>query len=609
MAFFNSAPQSLSVGQTPSHGSENLRGSPSRGDASSHAIRQANEMRVRSVEHDAGMDSNLHELWQFTPTTRRDGGKRWDLARRKFIPSDQETLKDLAKTLEEEISVKEQYKSLTSNKQKLVNELVAEHNERDRRYRWSYVYINTETSRLNSYMGLSQEITTRMEVIILRELQHQATTAGQPLRASSVGHAGLQSSRSPNGLRGGQPTFDGLGGQANHQHNIGNGPGLPRAPENRALVNAGAPTMHSQTHPQAQSPNYIYQQAPVHPPMHPQTNAPVHLQGPRPAQSAPQQHGHLQVHPQMQNSMPQTTNHAMPQGARVPAPQEQGIKGQASNNHGQNIPQMANNVPPMVGATNPRAGTFARSGDETRHPAQQASAPVYTRNGHETQAQGARFAAADRPQRERKLNATAPPPRVIQQDRRRTHLQEDSSVMTEDESLFDDDGYSSSVSSTDSIAKGSLHREKRYMRRDMGDRGYRCHYRKQGQKSHSHAGYPSGRVDIFPSASSHRQPESRRHRHTSHPSERPVTVHESKSDFRAPGLAELSMSANEASYRLMKVEENQKLMIDSLARLALSSHKPESRDHVERGVALRGIEHDMPLGRLFVLIIPTHGTI
>jgi hypothetical protein len=314
----------------------------------------------------------------------------------------------------------------------------------------------------------------------------------------------------------------------------------------------------------------------------------------------------------MQNPMPPEANYAMPQGVRFHETQDQGMhKGQATDKFAPNVSQLPNNALSGGGDIHIGVGPFVRNGNEARHPAPKAPTLTYTRNSPGMQTQNARFVTGDLPQHARKANATAPSPKIVQQERRTAHLQDDSSFMTDDESLFEEeDGYSSAASSVSSIAKGSLHREKKYMRRDMGERGHRTHYRKQSQKTHSHGGYTSGDVDIFPSASSHRSRESTRYRDASHASNRPVTIHESKLDIRAPGLAELNLSANVASYRLMKMEETQRTIIDKMDRLSVGLQKPESRDYVERGVAVRGIEpeirHAVPARPIYYMDPPMH---
>ncbi|KAI7976821.1 hypothetical protein EIK77_010052 [Talaromyces pinophilus] len=594
MAAFNYIPQRSSVGQHPNHGNDPANG-------------KANEIRARSSDRNGEMEPKLYELWQFVPREKREGGKNWKIVSRKLIPSDQETLEELVKTMEEETSAKEQYRFLSPNKRDRITELLNEHNERDSRYKWRYVYIDTDTSKVK-VLGTYQDITTKMDVILLRELQHQLMPAGSSPKASTAGRAGSQNSGVPNNRSGGQPALDDMTRQADYAQVIGNGPGAYKAAEDRGVpVNGGGPSMHPQVHPQVQSPQYIYEQ----PSPHPQANAQVRLQGQRPAQPGPQQQGHPQVYQQMQNPMPPEANYAMPQGVQFHGAQDQGMqKGQAAGNFAPKVPHLPNNAPLMSGGINIGPGPSARNGDGARHPAHNPPTPMYTRNSPGMQTQNARFATADLPQNARKAKATAPPPKVVvvQQDRKASHMQDDSSFMTEDESLFEEeDGYSSAASSVSSIAKGSLHREKRYMRRDMDNRGHRTHYRKQSQKSSGHGGYPYGNVDILPSASSHRSRESRRY-DTSRASNRPVTVHERELDLRAPGLAELELSANEASYRLMKMEETQRTMLDKMDRLSIGLQKPESRNYVERAVAVRGIEpeirHAVPARPVYYMEAP-----
>lgn len=610
MAAFDSIPQRSSMGQHPNHGNGNLQeASYLRGGASSQANRKANETRARSSDRDDELESNLYELWQFIPENNNNGGKNWKSVSRELIPSDQATLENLVKTMEDEDSVEEQWERLSSNKQTLIKALVKEHDQRDDRYKWSYVYIKTKTRQVRG-IGNQRPITLKMEVILLRELQHQPMSAGGSLKASTAGRAGSQNSGVPSNLSGGQPVLDDMTRQAVNAQAIGNGPGGYKAAENRGMpVNGGVPSMHPQVdprmyhqvHPQVQSPQYIYEQ----PSPHPQANPQVRLQGQRPAQPGPQQQGHPQVYEQMQN-------YATPRGVQFNGAQDQGMqKGQAAGNFAPKVSHLPNNVPLMSGGINTGPGPSARNGDEATHPAHKSSTPIYTRNSPGMQAQNARFATADLPQAARKAQATATPPKVVQQDRRASHMQDDSSFMTEDESLFDEeDGYSSAASSVSSIAKGSLHREKRYMRRDTGDREHRTHYRKQSQKSYSHGGYPYGNVEILPSASSHRSRESRGYRDTNRASNRPVTVHERELDIRAPGLAELELSANEASYRLMKMEETQRTMLDKMDRLSIGLQKPESRDYLERAVAVRGIEpeirHAVPARPVYYMEAPMH---
>jgi hypothetical protein len=533
------------------------------------------------------MEPPLYELWQFIPEENENGGRVWSSAPRKFIPSDQTTLENLVNIMEAEDSVEEQWERLSPNKQILIKRLIDEHDQRDGRYRWSYVYIKTKTRKVKG-IGNHRDITLRMDVILLRELQHQPIPARGSFKAVSAGHVGSQNSGILNTVLGSQPTLDDITRQANHAHIIGNGPGPYKAAENRGIsFDGGEPSMHSQMHPQVQSSPFIYEQ----PTLHPQANPQDRLQGHRPTQPGPQQQGHPQVYPQMQNSMAPEANYGMPQGARFHGTQDPGMqKGQMTDKHGPRVSHLPINAPPVDGSTNTEAGPFARNGDESRHHTHHGSKTIYTRNSPRIQTQNARFAAGDHPPQARKADTTALPPKVVQQDRR-APLQDDSSFMTDDESLFEEeDGYSSAASSISSIAKGSLHREKRYMRRDMNDRGHRTHYRKQDQKRYSHGGYTSGNIDIIPSASGHRSRESRRYKNASRTSNHPVTVHESKLDIRTPGLAELNLSANEASYRLMKMEEAQRTIIDKMDRLGLGLQKPENRDYVEKGVAVRNIE-------------------
>lgn len=563
------------MGQHPNHGNGNLQeASYLRGGASSQANRKANETRARSSDRDDELESHLYELWQFIPENNNNGGKNWTSVSRELIPSDQSTLKDLVKAMADEDSVEEQWERLSSNKQALIKALVKEHNQRDDRYQWSYVYIKTKTRQVRG-IGNQRPITLKMEVILLRELQHQLMPAGNSPKASTAGRAGSQNSGIPNNLSGGQPALDDMTKQADHAQIIGNGPGAYKAAESRGIPASGG-----------------------EPSMHPQANPQVRLQGQRPAQPGPQQQGHPQVYQQMQNFMPPEANYAMPQGVQFHGAQDQGMqKGQAAGNFAPKVSQLPNNAPHMSDGINIGKGPSARNGDGARHPAHNPPTPTYTRNSPGMQTQNARFSTADLPQNARKAKATAPPPKVVvvQQDRRASHMQDDSSFMTEDESLFEEeDGYSSAASSVSSIAKGSLHREKRYMRRDMDDRRHRTHYRKQSKKSSSHGGYPYGNVDILPSASSHRSRESRRY-DTGRASNRPVTVRERELDIRAPGLAELELSANEASHRLMKMEETQRTMLDKMDRLSMGLQKPESRDYVERAVAVRGIEPEIRL--------------
>lgn len=596
------------MGQHQNHGNGNLQEASYLRGASSHANRKANETRARSSDHDAESESQLYELWKFIPNDNNNGGKNWKSVSRELIPSDQTTLESLVQTMEDEDSVEEQWERLSSNKQTLINALVGEHNQRDDRYKWRYVYIKTKTRQVRS-IGNQRPITLKMEVILLRELQCQPIPAGGPSKASSAGRAGSQNPGIPRNSSSGQPAFDDTIRQANYAPVIDNGPGTYKAAENRGMpVNGGVPSMHPQVHPQVQPTPYIYEQ----PSPHPQANPQVRLQGQRPAQPGPQQQGHPQVYQQMQNSMPPEANYAMPQGIRHHGVPDQGMqKGQAADTLAPNVSHLPKNAPHMSGGISIGPGPSARNGDEARHPAHNPSAAIYTRNSPGTQPQNTPFAAGDHPQPARKAKATAPPPKVVQQDRRLSHLQDDSSFMTDDESLFEeDDGYSSAASSISSIARGSLHREKRYMRRDTGEQKHRTHYRKQSQKGYSHGGYPSGNVDIYPSASSHRSRESRRYRETSRASNRPVTVHERELDIRAPGLAELNLNANEASYRLMKVEETQRTMLDKMDRLSIGLQKPESRDYVERAVAVRGIEpeirHAVPARPIYYMESPMY---
>ncbi|EEA28593.1 hypothetical protein PMAA_033960 [Talaromyces marneffei ATCC 18224] len=566
MAVFNSIPQGSSMGQHPSYGNEDLQeGSYSRADVNSNANRKANETRARYVGE---MESDLYELWQFIPEENENGGKMWKSAPRKLVASDQATLENLVKTMEAEDSVEEQWESLSPNKQALIKALVREHNQSDNRYKWSYVYIKTKTRKVKG-IGNHRDVTLKMDVILLRELQHQPMSAEGSFEASSAGHAGSHSGV-PNNRSGGQLTLDDMARQANHAHITSSGPGIYRAAENRGVSVNGQPPSHAQANPQ------------------------VRLQGHMPAQPGPQQQGRSQVYPYTQNTMPPEANYAMTQGARFHTAQVQGMqKGQATDKYGAKVSPLPNNASPVGGGINIGVNPFASTDDEGIHPAHKASA---SRNNPSMQKQSGRFAAGDLPQHARKANATAPPPKVVQQDRRINRLRDDSSFMTDDESLFEEeDGYSSAASSVGSIAKGSLHREKRYMRREMSDRdrGHRTHYRKQSQKSYSRSGYTSGNVDILPSTSNHRSRESRRYGDMSRASNRPVTVHESTLDTRTPGLAELNLSANEASYRLMKMEETQRALIDKMDRLSLNLNKPESRDYVERGVTARGIEPEI----------------
>lgn len=554
--------------------------------------RKANETRARHSDHDASdMQTHLYELWQFIPREKKDGGKNWTIASRKLIPSDQETLEDMVKTMEEEIPAKDQYKYLSQNKRERIKELLNEHNQRDRGYTWRCVYIDTDTTRVK-VLGTYQDITTRMDVILMRELQHQPTPAGGSPKASLAGRAVSQDSGIPSNQSGIQPTLDDMIRQANYAQVVGSGPATYNAAQNRGIpVNDGVPLVHPQVHPQVQPPPFIYRQ----PSPHPQANPQVHLQGQRPAQPGPQKQGHPQAYQQMQNSMPPEATYGVPQSFRYHGAPDHGMqKGQATDTFPLKESQLPNNAPLVSGGFNPEKGPFAKKGDEARHPAHNPSMPIYTRNVPELQTHNARFAPGDLPQPARKAKATAPPPKVVQQDRRVSHVQDDSSFMTDDDSLLDEEnGYSSPTSSVSSLAKGSLHREKRYMRRDTGEHKHRIHYRKQNRKGYSHGGYPSGNVDIYPSASSHRSRESRRYAEMSRASNRPVTVHERDLDTRAPGLAELSLSANEASYRLMKMEETQRTMLDKMDRLSIGLQKPESRDYVERAVAARGIEPEI----------------
>ncbi|RAO69666.1 uncharacterized protein BHQ10_005678 [Talaromyces amestolkiae] len=579
MAAFNSIPQGSPMGQHPNHGNDPTN-------------RKANETRARHSDHDApDMQSHLYELWQLIPKEKKDGGKNWTIASRKLIPSDQDTLDDMVKTMEEAFPAKEQYKCLSQNKRERIKELLNEHNQRDSRYIWRCVYIDTDTTRVK-VLGTYQDITAKMDVILLRELQHQPTPAGHSPKASSAGRAVSQDSGIPSNQSGIQPTLNDMIRQANYAQVVGNGPGAYKAAQNRGIpVDDGIPSVHPQVHPQVQSSPFIYRQ----PSPHPQANPQVHMQGQRPAQPGPQKQGHPQAYQHVQNSMPPEATYAVPQGVRYHGQPDHGMqKEQATDTFPQKVSQLPINAPHGSGGFNPGPGPFARNGDEARHPAHHPSMPIYTRNAPEMQTQNARFAAGDLPQPARKAKATAPPPKVVQQDRRVSQMQDDSSFMTDDESLFEEeDGYSSATSSVSSLAKGSLHREKRYMRRDTGEHKHRIHYRKQNRKGYSHGGYPSGNVDIYPSASSHRPRESRRSREMSRASNRPVTIHERDLDIRAPGLAELNLSANEASYRLMKMEETQRTMLDKMDRLSMGLQKPESRDYVERAVVTRGIEPEI----------------
>lgn len=578
MAALNSNPQGLSLGQNPIHGNDT-------------ANRKANETRARHSDHDPELGSRLYELWQLIPKVRKDGGRNWGTTSKKLIPSDQATLENLVKTMEEDTSAKEQYRYLSPNKRERITELLDEHNQRDSRYRWRYVYIDTSTRRVK-VLGTYQDVTTGMDVILLRELQHQPIPAGGHSKASATKHAGPQNPGIPNNLSGGQPALGEIIRQANTQA-IGNAPGVYKAAEGKGIPASGVvPSMNPQAHPQVKSPPYIFEQQPPYP----QANPQVRLQGQLPA-PVPQQQAH-HIYQQMQHPVPSEANpamHAIPQGVRFGGTEDQGMhRGQANDKAASKMPHPPNYPPAMNGGINNVTGPSARNGEKGRHPAHNPSTPIYTRSINEMQAQFAHTAVRDIPNPARNSKATAPPPQVVQQVRRVSHMQDDSSFMTDDESIFEEeDGYSSADSSVSSIAKGSLHRERRYIRRDAGEREHRTHYRKQSQKGHSHSGYPYTNVDILPAASSHRERETRRYRDISRASTRPVTVHGRELDTRVPGLAELNLSANETSYRLTKMEETQRSMLDTIDRLSIGLRKTESHDHIERGVTVRSIEPEM----------------
>lgn len=566
MAAFNYVPQGASPGQHANHG---------------------NETQPRGPTHGAESESRLYELWRFIPSDNRQGGKNWaSNVSRELIPSDQATLKSLVDTLEDQDAIEQQYHDLTEKKKALIRALVREHDQRDSRYKWRYVYIKTRKVTVTSnYPPIT--VTVRMEVILVRELQHQSMSAGGVSQPSAASRAGLQ----------------------NHEE-APDSPRVYRAAETRSIpVNGEVPPWNPQVPHQTQFSQHMYDQQSLHA----QANPQIHPQLQRPAQSATPQQGPPQAYPQMQNPIPSQANYSMPQDVRFQgSPNHEIQQGRVAD---QSVPNVSTlhgngNAASAGRGINLGADQFHRNSGEARHPAHNPSTPIYTRSnqGQGIQTQNIRSAAtSDHPRHMPQTpNAAASTIRIISQDGRHPQLNDDSSFTTDDESLFgDEDLYSSAASSVSSIARGSQHREQRYLHRDNGERGYRLHTRKQSQKTSGHGGYVSGNVDIIPSESSHRSRDSKSHRKSSRASNRnsPVTIHESKPDIRASGLADLSLTANENSYRLQKLEESQRTMLDKMDRLTIGLQRPETRDRDERPVVYRGIEpevrHAVPARQIY----------
>lgn len=325
-------------------------------------------------------------------------------------------------------------------------------------------------------------------------------------------------------------------------------------------------------------------------------------QGYAPTQFQDHRQVHVQAYPPVQHSMPANSNFHIPEVAPNHAMGHQGANGgPMMGQNRQQTPHQPVMVPQMGGGLDQGAAPFVpRLNNEPRQPNRNAAVPTNMNNAHGKQVQGepSPNGPPHHHHHARKNTQTARPPKVIQKDRQSPHAgkatyePDDSSSMTEDESLFEDDGYSS-ASSMYSVPKGSLHRQKKYPEQTLGKQGYRVYERKRGQRDRIQTAYPASTVRSFPSNSALRMRESKRAEDMSR-RDRPVSIHGDKYEYPSPGWLGLN-AAQETSIGLRRVQEQQQSILDKLDHLTLQSHKSQRLDHIGNEVAPRGHEPDTPI--------------
>ncbi|OKL57864.1 hypothetical protein UA08_06592 [Talaromyces atroroseus] len=562
---------------------------------------KAKDTSLETLKTDNNIGSTLYELWQFIPKNNRDGSKSWSSAKKKLIPSDQGTLEYLVKSESEKESVEEQYQALNNRKKGLVDELVAEHDQRDPRFEWSCAYIKVERHKSTGkpQFGYNQIVIMdfHMDVIVMRKPRQPVRPATAASKNSRVDHDNAQGLGNSNLFMGGNPNSEGIGRKATDPQITGTvnpvhvNPGLSREQGHASSPgNAGITSIYT--------PMYLPGQPPVHPPIQPQK----YPQGNPPAQLATDQQIHSQVRPQTQHSVPGSNfpmseasrNYAIAQGANIGATIGQ-------NKH--QTPHQPAMAPQFGSGIDQRAGPFAGNfNHETRPPAQKAPVPTGMNNAHGNQVHGEHSTNSHRPTHHARKNmAAALPPKVIQQDRQRTHgrrpvyTPEDSSTMSDEDSEFGDEGYSP-ASSADLDAKEKLLWQTRYRDQAMSEGGYQGPGRQQSQQYRGRTVYPVRSADIFPSESALRKIENERIEEMSHRSH-PFTAHGGRHDFQIPGPSEHDhLDSHVAVFRLLKVQEQQQQqLIDRLDRLEFQSHKGDGHDCFGSEVAVREIESAMPI--------------
>lgn len=592
-------------------GAAQVNANPLAGVTFSPGNRNMRDTRTGSPEIHNVAESPLFELWQFIPKTNSHGGKLWTSPKMRLIPSDQITLEDLVINTEGK-SVEDQYESLSKVRKRLVDQLIAERNQRDPRYEWTCVYIKTERQRIKLPSLPAQEVTAKMEVIVLRKPRHQTTGPGR-FGNNRVSHADPRTIGDFDDPMNGRPAFQ----ETSSPQPINASPVLPNTSRyGGPSANAGISPVHQQAYAQIHSP--IYQQGQNSPSLPPNTQTLPHIH------QSFQPTAHRQVHPQVytqaQNQMPFESNNSFSGAPRTHATGHQGAPAiSVADRYGQQIPhQQSQHVPPF-GGIDPRAEAGAgKFNNEPRRSIHKIPAPADMHNSQQAKSGMRESPTRDAfPQHTRKNTAPGLPPKIIQQGhqplhaKRTAYAQEDSSTMTEDESLFEETGYSS-ASSMDSFPKGSLHRQKTTGNRAMNDREHRSHNQKRYSKDRGHTIYPANTANTYQSVSSPRRRENERLAAMDR-RDYPVTAREERSDPRVPGLAglaELALNSNEASYMLFKMQEQQKHIMNQLERLEIRPQTGESLNHAGRELAIRGIESDLPMvGRRIYYEEPSSPTI
>lgn len=214
---------------------------------------------MATPESDSDAESpTLYELWRFSPKINTDHSISWSSPKRELIPSNQETLEYTVETTEREKPVEVQYQFLPKKLKGAIGDLIAEHNQWNRRFEWTCVYIKTGQRRVNAAMISGRDITVKMDVIIARNLRPQVMPVPAAFKNKAADLTQPQNPGNPSGFVAANPAFEGIGIKTSHPQMAGNPAGTTREQQMHAnsLPNTGMPQTHAPMHFPRQPPGH-----------------------------------------------------------------------------------------------------------------------------------------------------------------------------------------------------------------------------------------------------------------------------------------------------------------------------------------------------------------